>query len=158
MNIRLLLLLVLLGITFPASTPALWSGNTRYKSSTYSCNVAMHSIISSSTTKTALYTLMFGVTYVAPPKLFYSIFKIASAPSTVFSFDVALMSVSTTGISANYSVGGSTTISSLSIYVLSFFNSSTTSFLSVNYALTAFTNCKIWSHSRFCSKLDCQLG
>lgn len=136
MNMRLLLLLVLLATVWTASTPALWSGTTLFNSSTSYRHVDAFSIISSATTKAGSSILPFTTTYTATPRLFYSIFKITSAPGDIFSFDVVLASATATGVTATYTVGASTSISSLSISVLSYVNSPTTSFLSVNFALT----------------------
>lgn len=106
-------------------------------------DVDMYSVITSATAKTGSATVSFGVTYSAAPKMFVGIFKMAASPGDIMDFTVTSGTPTTTGFPLSYSVGASTTISLLSVYTMSFVNGTSTSFLSVNHALSFFS-CKLF--------------
>lgn len=136
MNKRLLLLLAFIVAAWAASSPVVWSVNPAFNSSKAVIYVVSSTLMSTSTTKKGSVTVSYGVVYSTLPKLCYSIFNVSSTASTIFSIDVVLIGATTTTSTVNYTIGNMTTVSSIKIYILSFANSSATSFLSVNHGIS----------------------
>ena len=95
----------------------------------------MFSVITSTTQKNGIMTVPFSVSYSAAPKMFVGIFKMAVSPGDVLDFIVGTGNLTTTNFGVNYTIGATTNISILSMYSVSFVNSTSTSFLSVNHFL-----------------------
>lgn len=103
-----------------------------------------YNVITSGTTKSGSGSGTFVTAYAATPKFFYGIYKLSSKPNdAVLEFDVNIPTLSTTGFTYSWTVGGSSTINSLSISTMSYVNNATTNFISTNYNFTAASNCSI---------------
>jgi hypothetical protein len=93
----------------------------------------MFSVITLTTQKSGTTTVPFSVSYSDTPKLFVGIFKMAATPGDVLDFMMTTGNLTATNFRVNYTIAAATNISILSMYSLSFVNSSATSFLSVNH-------------------------
>lgn len=149
MSRRTTLLLLLVMAVWAASGPVTWTGTTLFDSSKGLSYVVAYTVTSSAANKSYTAPVTWTTPYTAVPKLFYGIFKIATAIGNVETFDVILAAPSQTGFTINYTSGASTSVNSLRIYILSFLNNTSTSFMSVGcgVAFTPSLRNNFWSFS-----------